>query len=80
MDWLVPTVEKTLKLQRRKPLIESIMLLDKKKAQVDKEEKEFLARTAKVKQEIEENVACLSARIPSSEIIELDDCLGSGLF
>ncbi|KMT10112.1 hypothetical protein BVRB_5g118750 [Beta vulgaris subsp. vulgaris] len=79
VDWLVPTVEKALKLLKSKPMIESITLLDKKRAQVDKEEKEFLARTKKVKQELEDSMACLSARIPFPELIDLDDCLGDGL-
>ncbi|XP_048501669.1 uncharacterized protein LOC125497972 [Beta vulgaris subsp. vulgaris] len=79
VDWLVPTVEKALELQKCKPMIESIMLLDKKKAQVDKEEKEFLARIANVRQELEDSMACLSARIPFPELIDLDEFLGDGL-
>lgn len=79
VDWLAPTVEKALKLPKIKPVVESITALDKKRARIEQEEKEFLARSAKVKKEIEEDMASLSAGISSTEIIDLDHCLGVGL-
>lgn len=79
VDWLIPVVKKAATLQRSKPFIKSIMALDKEKAEIDKKEKEFLALSAKIKQELEDERAHLSAMIPFPEVIDLDDCLGSGM-
>uniref|UniRef100_A0A803L891 F-box domain-containing protein n=1 Tax=Chenopodium quinoa TaxID=63459 RepID=A0A803L891_CHEQI len=80
VGWLVPFVQRALALHKNKPLIEYLMAIDKEKAQVDKEERDFLARTAQVKQELEERRACLSAKISIPEPINLDQSLGEGLF
>ncbi|KNA19290.1 hypothetical protein SOVF_062740 isoform A [Spinacia oleracea] len=79
VDWLVAFVEWVLTLHKSKPLIESIMAINKSKAQIDEKEREFLARSAKVKQELDEKKACLSAKLPFPEPIDLDQCLGEGL-
>ncbi|CAO2836395.1 unnamed protein product [Amaranthus hypochondriacus] len=80
VNWLAPTVEKALNLHKSKPEIESIMLKSKRKAQIDKEVREFLARTTKEKQELEDDIANLRARIPfPTELIDLDDKLGKEL-
>ena len=76
VNWLDQIVEKVMKLQENKPIIESILTLDKEIAKVEEEKRKFLAYSASKIQNLEEEKAALSAKISFPiERLDLDDCL-----